>query len=316
MTKITACIISVAVSIVIITSVLIPFCNVGNNSANVLDVVIIDGQSNAAYRSVFNAEELNEDYSQYIPTKNLYYYGTALRPVMYGYNLNDCDIHKTYNNGWKIGGYEPLLSYNLSNRSNHDILIINVGIGAKSIEYLAPTGESGQWAFSVIEDALSKVQGYDNINMLCWIWAQGENDKDMPVDTYKQYFYSLQNSYKAIGANECYIIATRPYYGGNATTAQNELILSDPGVILGTNLSNTFTTGSAYLQYGEPIHYSQIGRNVIALELGNIISVSEIQYSNEIKTILTAIPLIVVITLLLGVSVAIFKKINSSGNKK
>lgn len=309
MNKIPLFVVSVVVSVLIVTSILVPFCSV-QDTPTTLDVIIIDGQSNAEDRPYFNSAELNQDYANVVPKHNLYYFGDSSRPIRYGDNIEDCDLHKIYDNEWKVGGYAPLLSYKLSERSNNDVLVINTGIGGKSISFLTATGTGGIWAFDVIDAALSKVHGYNSVNILGWIWAQGEQDKAMPVDEYKQYFYQLQTKFMTIGANDCYIIATRPYYGGNATIAQNELIQANNGVYLGSNLANTFTADSPYLVSGDPIHISQIGRNAIALELGEVIHLtpSANVHFDVIKSLLSVIPLIVIAGIICGTVVIIKSK--------
>ncbi len=114
---------------------------------NALDVLVIDGQSNAAYWNSFSNVEVNEEYVSSAPQHNLYYYGSEYHPIVYEecYSVTDYGLYPMYdeNNKWRIGGYEPILASIISEKLNHDLLIINVAVGAKSIAWLCPTGGGG-----------------------------------------------------------------------------------------------------------------------------------------------------------------------------
>lgn len=276
-------IITLALSLILITSLVVPTIE-GTMDPAELDVIIIDGQSNAEYST--NVARTNAGIIDLpSPTHKLMYYGTANYAEHYP-GFDNAEIWEmNRNNQWMIGGLEPYLAYVYSERSGHDVLTINVARGAMSISWLAPSGEGGEYAAEVITDALNKISGYRFVNMVGWVMLQGEHDKTMAVDTYKSYFLELADYFDSIGASQCYIGATREYYGGNATIAQKELSMEYSNIHLVTEISETFTEANGMLVSGDPIHYSQKGRNVMATELANGMGITDHGNTDLLKVI-------------------------------
>lgn len=199
--KITA----VVIGVVLIVCVLIPICNLDNSYApNELDVIIIDGQSNGEYGDTFVCDPsvVNEVYDKK-PSYNLWYYGTSTAPPnewWWRYDLNQSwdqyRLYKMYrNNQWMIGGYEPILANILSERSQNDVLVINMSIGARSIDMLLPDGADAEYSWGVLDRALDLAKDkYSRINMAGVVWIQGESDKDTPVEQYKSSFVELMDA--------------------------------------------------------------------------------------------------------------------------
>lgn len=289
--------IGAVVGIVIFSTVLYPVVVNYDSEPSTLDVIIIDGQSNAEYSSSIN--RCNKALIDLpVPNQALLYYGSEHAANSYP-SSDSNQIYSMNREGyWQIGGLEPYLAYTYAERSGHDVLTINVARGAQSIAWLAPPGAGGEYAKNVIDSALAQVQGYRSVNMVGWVMLQGEQDKNMPVETYKGHFMELSEYFTSIGADNCYIASTREYYGGNACIAQEELAQASPNIHISTHISDTFTESNGYLVSGDPIHYSQKGRNLIAEELGAAIQVSP---GREAFNLIQVVPIIVLVAMIASI---------------
>lgn len=304
-------IVGIVVGLIVLVSLLIPMCNIKNDE-NTLNVVIIDGQSNGAYWSICDPTVVQQEYDV-TPIHNLYYYGTSDTPIQY--NKGDYDktfesyeIYSMWDNGWKIGGYEPILANELSNRSDRDTLIINIAISGASVSKLEPTGDGGRFGFLAIDDALSKIDGYDSINMVGWIWIQGETDKNMSVLNYEYGFSNLMLKFDSIGLKHCYVVGVRDSWGGNSQIALRDIANSNPNVTFVTDIAETFTESNGCLNPGDPIHFSQKGRNEIAKILGEEIPISK--FGNTPDTVRTFVELIPIIAIVGFVSLICMMFVN------
>lgn len=191
----------------LVSAILIPVID-DIDSDDTLEVLVITGQSNSAYRGdSVNLTQVNAEIPQ--PTTNTYYYGTDSGPIYYGgmppYGTPSYDttfesygIHSMTSNGsWKIGGYEPVLAENISHKTNCDVLIINAGISAASVGYLLPDEDGGEYVNAVITNALNLVKDrYEKIEKIGYCWMQGETDKDGSVSAYIEKFDTINQWYK------------------------------------------------------------------------------------------------------------------------
>ena len=287
----------IAVATILTVYIVYPLVENPDSYSNSIDVIIIDGQSNAEYSSSMSrVNPLLIDLP--VPDHKLLYYGTESGAnYIYG-GVPSTGIYEMNRDGyWILGGIEPTLAYTYSQLTGHDVLTINVAVGAQSITKLSPDGTYWQKGAECIAEALSMLTGYSHVNMVGWIMMQGEADKNMAVDTYKEHFVDLMNYFKSIGANECYLVKTREYYGGNATIAQSELVEEYGNVHMATTITDTFTETNGLLVNGDPIHYSQKGRNLVGTALGEYIADDEDQAPWESMAI--AIPIVLVIGIIL-----------------
>ena len=287
----------VAVIIVIILTVTLvgPICSGLQSKENTLDVIVIDGQSNAEYSPSSLTRCNKGQVGLPDPKYDLLYYGSE--SAANNYWTDSTGIYSMNRGGyWQIGGLEPTLAYYYSLRAGHDVLTINVAKGATSITWLA--GSDGlAYATETIDTALGLVQGYSKINMVGWLWLQGEKDKAMAIEDYKSYFIGLMDYFESYNLNFCYIAKTREYYGGNATIAQEELV-SEYSNIYMTDVTDSFTEQNGLLVNNDPIHYSQKGRNVIGETIGNMMVLPE-NPDKTVQDLLSIIPIIIAIGVIL-----------------
>ena len=289
-------IVVIAVAVIMTVYIVYPLAENPESYSNSLDVIIIDGQSNAEYSSSIN--RVNPTLIDLpVPDHKLLYYGTESGAnYIYG-GVPSTGIYEMNRDGyWVLGGIEPTLAYTYSKLTGHDVLTINVAVGGQSITKLSPDGTYWQSGAECIAEALSMITGYSNVHMVGWIMMQGEADKNMAVDTYKEHFVDLMDYFKSIGANGCYLVKTREYYGGNATIAQSELVEEYSNVHMATTITDTFTEANGLLVNNDPIHYSQKGRNLVGTALGEYIAAD-----NEMpgQSMLILIPIVLVIGIIL-----------------
>lgn len=283
---------------------------------NVLDVFIIDGQSNAAYSTSFaDLSVVAEDYPN-APSKKLLYYGTDEAPIRYGLpgsptydtTFASYGIHEMYDDGWKIGEYEPGLAYHISQRSNHDVLIINIAVPGASVEQLLPTGECGVYGFKVIELALDEVRDqYDTLNMLGYLWCQGEANSKTPIPQYEADFMKINTEMKKVGSDMCYIVEVRAIYG-NSVVAQRDLMHEYSNIVFGTDISNTFTIANGLME-PDGAHYTQKGRDLISDIVGEKIDLNEPKHT-EVYAMLGAVGVVLIVGIVLAATGLIYIRRN------
>lgn len=304
-------IIAIILAVVILTGVAIPF--IGNAEKDyrndIVDVFVIDGQSNAEDWGSF-ASVINTEYDAK-PVRNIYYYGSPTSTTHYN---DSSQIAGTYGiqpmystDHWVIGGYGPILCNEYAKKNNHDVCYINIGYSGQSITTLIPTGAVGTWGFNVVDSALSDLrERYNDLNMIGWIWAQGEADKTMSTDTYITNFDKIQSKFDSYGFDECYIVHTRESYGGNATIAQNQIAESDKDVTMTCLFTENFTVANGELYSDGPIHYTQKGRIEIAKELASVIPIS--QTNTPVISVMSVLPILLVMVIIIGAVIFFFKK--------
>lgn len=295
-----------AVVVILLGALLIPAINDAGDDVTIVDVIVVDGQSNAEDWGSF-ASVINTEYTA-TPVGNLYYYGSPTSTTHYtdsSATIATYGIQPMYAEGkWVVGGYAPVLCNDYAAKNGHDICYINIGRSGQSITALLPTGTIGSWGFNILKDALSLLESqYDKLNMIGWIWAQGEADKNMAVATYTTDFGIVQSKFASYGLDSCYIVHTREYYGGNATEAQAEIAENDPNVTMTCMFTEDFTEAGGELQPSDPIHYTQKGRNLIAAELASVIPNKTVSIPS--LDLLQVIPLVIIAAMLVSV-VAIF----------
>lgn len=287
-------IVTIVVSAVLLITLVYPMVNDPDDASNTLDVIIIEGQSNAEY----NTHRCNPyQVDLPVPTQRLMYYGNESEANSYPGTSSTGVYEMNRDGSWKIGGLEPALAYYYSLHTNNPVLTINVARGGMSISWLSAEAEGLGYAKEVIDAALSNIHGY-HVRMAGWVMAQGEADKNMDVDVYKEYFLELRDYYKSIGADECYLIKTRDFYGGNSVIAQEELCEEYEDIHMATTITDTFTDDSGYVYPQDPIHYTQVGRNVVGESVADYMSDFIPNYNSY--ELLKVVPIIIAVAIILG----------------
>lgn len=274
-----------------------------------LQVLVITGQSNSAYRSdSVNLTEVNAEIS--LPSTGAYYYGTASTPIQYGtmppYGSPSYDTtFESYgiysmisNNKWTIGGYEPALAKSISDKTNCDVLIINAGINAASVNYLLPTEDGGEYVAEVISHALDLVKDkYDKIEKIGYCWMQGETDRLTSVADYITDFDTILDWYEDEGFSKCYMVKTRAINGGNACEAQLKLAHDNHNVILASTAPDSFTTDNG-LMNSDNLHYTQKGRMIVAEDISSAMHL-HYNVTSNMWELLAIIPLMMIVAIVL-----------------
>ena len=283
-----------------------------------LQVLVITGQSNSAYRSdSVNLELVNEEIS--LPKTNTYYYGTSAQPIYFGTMppYGDASYDTTFesygiysmisDNKWKIGGYEPILAQSISEKTNCDVLIINAGINAASVNYLLPTEDGGEYVAEVISHALDLVNDkYDKIEKIGYCWMQGEADYSTPVTEYIADFDTILDWYEGEGFSKCYMVKTRAINGGNSCEAQLKLAHDNPNVILASTAPDSFTTDNGLIN-SDNLHYTQKGRIIVAEEISSAMHL-HYNVSSDMWGLIAIIPLMAIVAIVLVAVQSFFSK--------
>ena len=154
--------VAIILAIVIFAGVMIP--SIANSEKDyrndVVDVFIVDGQSNAEDWGSF-ASIINTEYTAK-PVKNIYYYGSPTSTTHYNdssQTIATYGIQPMYSSDhWIIGGSGPVLCNDYAKKNNHDVCYINIGYSGQSITTLIPTGAVGTWGFNIVDNALSELK--------------------------------------------------------------------------------------------------------------------------------------------------------------
>ena len=295
-------IVGVVACIVVITAVLVPVTQSGSSGEDTLDVVILGGQSNAAYplnTPRISVEEVRETVP--LPSTNCYYFGTLARPVYHSTNISTCSILSMVREGeWQIGSEEAAIAYELS-KTNNDILVVNVAVPGQPIANFLPGTQYGDRIAEIVHAAESQIPSKYTVHKLGWVWIQGEADPLTPVDEYIDSFHVVQDGFASMGYNTCYLVETRE--SGNAHTAHLQLLADDKDVKLGSDAPAGFSVASGTLVEGNEIHYTQKGRTIVGEDVGKAIyNDTPINIrSSSVTNLIAIIPLVVVSGLVLAV---------------
>lgn len=313
--KILPAIISVAISLVIVVTILGPAAEDYGQNRDVVDVVLIIGQSNAAYR-----ESLNYRVSPAVATNELdthpglTYYGTETSPATYEVigaptydtTFESYSIRPMCADGeYVIGGLEAPIASTINKRTGHDVAVINVAVAGAPIDWLNPDGSWGAFASGVIDHALDDLgRKYSKIDILGWVCLQGEANASTAIDTYKEKFMRMADWIESKGFHEGYLVPPRTAVGGNSIQAQQELAGEHSNLhIVAADLPDTFTTANGLL-YTDGIHYTERGRILIGKDVAE--SMAEIN-DPPLKAAVSIIPIIVVAGIIVSFMAVVLK---------
>lgn len=301
MNKLLTGIITATIVVILCATALVPICYDASHEENSLDVIVMSGQSNAAYGGAYvNPTILNAEYPD-APKSDIFYYGSIWGPTNINDGVTDYSFQSMYADGsWKCGGYGPSLCNAIAERNHHSIYYINIGVAGSNIQGLIPGSTGGNWGLAILEDALNAIPSGYTVNLLGVCFAQGEADASTSIDAYTTDFDKVFRAYQSLGFNSMYIIETREDYGGNASIAQAQIAEHSSKVKIVCTIQNNFSEAAGTLYPGEPVHYSQKGRILIGTEVGKNIPLPG--YSENIIPMLALIPLFVLIATFVGLS--------------
>ena len=292
-------IILVVVTVVLIGSVIAPFCfSYGEDDD--LYVVVLAGQSNAAYRFA-DVSLVNADISA--PSEGCYYYGTAESPVLYETYSSEVDykIYSMYENGWKIGNIEPTLAKYIGDITGHDVLVINCGVSGASISQLVPDTTYNAWTTEIVTDALNEIdRSYKNLG---FVWVQGEADTNMAESTYIAYFDQMLSYYDGLGFDESFIIQTK---GINSRYAQQEIVRTHDNVYMATDVTAGFSIYNGMINVDDQVHYTQAADNIIGKLTGEFIG-DHFEINDPFKQIIQVIPVVIIIAVIAAIAAIVFR---------
>ena len=303
-------VIASVIAVIVVVSLIIPFTGNPVDNNDVVDVILIDGQSNGAYYvpaqypQICQPELVNQEIGE--PSHKALYYGTENAQVG-RYTIDQSSIREMYRDGqWVLGCYEPVLAYYQMEKNGRDVAIINVAMGGMDIEYLS---EGYGWLFAtkIIKAATSELKTmYSHLNYVGWIMAHGEADSVYSTEHYIEYFNELNKNLDKYHFKDCYVIMPRPVY---TTTYEAfvELIADNPDVHLATDITSTFTTSNGLLST-DNVHYTQQGRIVAGEKVIDALPPDKNDTVEiNISEISTIIPIIIVIGILLMIVRFMFK---------
>lgn len=300
---------SIFVIIVLLTSLLLPIISDFGEDSKVADVVIIAGQSNAAYRESIPYRVDPNIATRELPlSDSLYYYGTLTSPATYEIigdptydpTFESYSLHKMCRDSrYIIGGLEAPLGIGIHNITGHDVIVLNVAVSSATISWLDPDGVWGTFASGVISHAMDMINAkYHTVNKIGWVCLQGESDMNTSIDAYKTNFIRLMDYMDSFGFNNGYIVPPRESRGGNAYIAQYDLASEYNNLHISTNIQNSFTVENGLL-YGDDLHYTELGR----IEIGKAVVDSMDLPKNDsmsIKPLLYVIVPLIIVSVIMG----------------
>lgn len=244
-----------------------------------LDVVLILGQSNAAYRST-------SDPSTASPVPELgkgYYYGTAEGAIFTShanvaagtYDFDGYGIYDMINSSGEnvLGNIESPFAATYDGRK---VLTINAAVSGTSTSYWVDGGYCYTYAKECIASALALVDNTKfNVTPVATLWIQGEADTFMTVSQYVSNVHALyedlQSGEFVEGLNFDKFLISMTRNGYNANTAQKQLAADYEGIYIATDIAQSFTIENGKM-LSDDLHYSQKGDNELGVAFGKCLN--------------------------------------------
>lgn len=259
-------------------------------SKAVLDLIYIDGQSNAAQ----NTQDLD---TAPVPLPGTaYYFGSEDRYAVAGRISSQEDLDNAVTgqlDTWsfqsmvdadgavRIGDKAPGIAKAYYERTGHRVYIVDGAVPGSPVRYHIPestsdvTNWSWQWAVLTIERALASVDDtlYEIVETGIDLWLQGESDARFSSAAYikywKQYHTGAVGGLLGIPVTNFVIclIANITDESGTVNAALVELAETYEDVTIGASAAG-FTVENGDLNPEDSLHYTQKGDNVIGEEWG------------------------------------------------
>lgn len=242
-----------------------------------LHVFMFAGQSNAAYWA--GVDPSVESPTPYLGSS--YYYGTDsaqsnknLGEVTYSFHaMTDPATGQSI-----LGGIDAPFAATLYNDLGWKTYIINCAVGGSSIVSWLPDGDNYEYAAALFDDAWSSIDtAYFDPVIESYLWIQGESNATMSVSLYETDFLAMHEalidgSFSAHGAFKSALISkVREQNALNPSIAQLLLAKEYPTIFCGSELADTFSVANGLL-LSDGLHYSQLGRNMLGIALGDYYS--------------------------------------------
>lgn len=272
-----------------------------------LDVFVALGQSNNAY--AFYERALAD------PLPDLgtaYYYGSTSAPATGVDDVPSPAMYSLVNPSTgdiRIADKAPAFCKTYYDISGHKVYYINGSWPGSIIEDWQPGSKCFTKAASIIDSAMDQIDtDLFDVTVRGYTWIQGENNKNMPEAQYIQYFTTMNNSILSggmgIDLDHCFISKVRENYPG-PSAAQIALAASDDSITLSTSAADSFTVDNHKL-VADGVHYSQLGDNIIGVDLGrsagtyyfpDYVEPDEQDYSRLIQII----PIVVILAIIIAI---------------
>lgn len=274
----------------------------------VLDIYLMNGQSNAAY---YDADPSKVDPAPKPGT--VYYYGSADRPAdSLDFSTKGCAMHDMVSSDGTpaIGDKGPVFGARYHELTGHKVYYVTAAIGGKGIEAFQPEdGEMWVHTKAILVAAMAELDASKwEIVDRAYLWIQGEANWQMTADRYKTRFLAMHDAILdgdlGYTFDKCIICLPQTLKGdGGPREAQIELAQERPGtIIIGCDATEGFTTANGLLG-SDGIHYSQLGDNIVGVDLADaaVKSYGLYEATGPVKTLMSIIPLLLIVGIIIAV---------------
>lgn len=227
------------------------------------DLIIMDGQSNAAYNradpTLANAPERGTSF----------YFGREDEAPYTGDETGeDCDIYDMVDGSGilRIGDKGPEFCRVWTEETGKKAIWVSLGIGARGIDsWQPPAGASWRQNLRLMDAFWDTLEGYPfEIDRTIVMWAQGEANIHMDKEVYKQKFENFQKETRSawhLDDPEWYFIDGRSAQVGEVNEAFR--MVEGIPVCVPYSMLDRFTVANGLL-VNDLLHYTQRGDNAVA----------------------------------------------------
>ena len=264
-----------------------------------LDVLIVGGQSNTYATSQIDAGTATP-----VPVSGTgYYFGTESAPTYASsISLADCEMRDLNKGGSAaIGGVYPAFAAKYVEETGRKIYLIDTGLSGQTVYTFLPGSVNWQYVADVIAAGIAAIPSDYDVNVLGYLWIQGEGDSSTVTTTYETRMIQLHEAYNdgrlVVNLPTCFIVKVRDTIESgtvcNAAPAQTYLAEHVDGFVMATTLADTFTVDNGMVG-SDDLHYTQVGCNALGASAAETVS-DYAPTTADYSLLLTAIPIIVLI---------------------
>lgn len=238
------------------------------------DLIIMDGQSNAAYYGEHSTIPVDPTYAVAPSIGTSFYFGTEDRMPSKDADTTGMRIYDMIgpDGNLRVGDKGPAFCKVYSDTMGKKVVWLSLGIPGKKLStWNHPNGSSWVQNLTVVDAFKEAMKDVPiEIEDTYLLWAQGESDYNQHTGkaTYKNQFKSFYGAISdAWGYNvkACYLIDGRTSNVGWVNTAFEELAEEDPTihVAVPASIIDSFSITNT-LMYADDLHYTQKGDNAVA----------------------------------------------------